>query len=236
MSELEQIRRRLEQAERLLNCFQQALGHELPNQLVAIQGLLRVLALEERDRLGPESREYLERVTAAARRVHELVRALAELGRTARDDQPAETISLAEAISEAAAEVKLLYPDYRIEYDFSHPAPALTVPRPALHRVLVQLLGHASRAGTPDRPIRVRVGARSTDAGVEFWVADDGVGLSPAQQRQLFEPFAGPDRPEGAGELGLFLVRHIIEGWGGTINVRSEPGQGTTFTITVRGP
>jgi signal transduction histidine kinase len=231
MSEQEQVRRRLERAERLLGCFQKALAHELPNQLVAIQGLLRVLELEERDRLGPEGLDYVSRAIAAAQRTHELVRALAGLGRAGREDQPAEAVALAEAASEAVAEVKLLHPGCQIEYDFPQTAPVLTVARPTLHQVLVRLLCNAARAGSEDRPVRALLGARTTDAGVEFWVADNGRGMSPEQQQQLFEPFANP-ADAGRG-LGLFMVRQVVESWGGVLHVASEPGRGSTFTIQV---
>src|SRR5262245_32158836 len=63
--------RRLEQTERLLACFRRAAGHDLPNQLVGLQGLLHVLELEEADRLSADGRAYLQRLVAAARRAHE---------------------------------------------------------------------------------------------------------------------------------------------------------------------
>lgn len=219
--------RRLEQVERLLGCYQKALGHELPNQLVALQGLARLLEIEQGDRLDEEGRGRLLHLADLARRADSLARALAEIGRLTRDAGPAETVSLPEAAREAVAEVNLLSSGWSIEYHFAAEASTLRLPRRGLRLVLVHLLRNAVQAGGGrSRPLEV--GSRRTPEGVEFWVKDDGRGLSEAQQAGLFECFAG-----GAG-LGLFLVRQVVAGWGGAVGVHSEPGKGAVFTLLVR--
>jgi two-component system phosphate regulon sensor histidine kinase PhoR len=83
----------------------------------------------------------------------------------------------------------------------------------------------------------VRVGAhRSGRAMLEGWVADDGPGVSAADQARIFERFYKADRTRTSGGgtgLGLAIARHIIEGHGGTIRVESEEGRGTRFAFTV---
>jgi signal transduction histidine kinase len=221
-----------ERRERLLACFQQALGHELPNQLVALQGLARMLDLEQGDRLDADGRGRLLRLADLARGADRLVRSLAEIGRLCRDPGPREAVCLAEAAREAAAEVNLLSPGQRVEYHFQEPSPVLTVSPRGLRHVLVQLIRNAAQAAVPGRALHVEVGGRRETAGVAWWVKDDGRGLSEAEAPNLFEPFVGGD---GAG-LGLFLVRQVVAGWGGSVRVQSEPGRGATFTVFVRDP
>ncbi len=72
----------------LLAALQQALGHDLPNQLIAVQGLARLLELEQGERLSAEGRDYLARLAAAAARAHALVAELAGLVRQARQAPP----------------------------------------------------------------------------------------------------------------------------------------------------
>jgi signal transduction histidine kinase len=218
-----------EQMRRLLDCFQKGLGHELSNQLVAIQGLLQVLRLEEGDRLDEAGRDYLQRLTAAARRAHGLVADLAAVARVCRDDLPVEPVGLADAAREAAAEVNQLFPGHSIEYHFGELAPVLTVSRLALRQVFVQLLRNAVQAAVPGRPLRIDIGSRTGPAGLEFWVADNGRGVPAEQLPNLFLPFP----PGGGTGLGLFVVRQIITNWGGTVRVESEPGEGSIATITV---
>jgi signal transduction histidine kinase len=230
---VEPTRLRLDRDQRLLACYQQALGHDLSNQLVAIQGFVRLLQVDEGARLTAEGRQYLEHLSAASARAHRLVGGLAQLARLARDEQPAEDVDLAEAAREAVAEIKWLNGDRKVEYHLPQvPVPA-HLPRAALHQVLTQLLRNAAQAGT-DRPLRIEVGGRRDGDMVTFWVADNGRGLTLAQQGQLFEPLAGRGAAEGNG-LGLFLVRQLVDSWGGTVRVQSEPGQGSTFTVVLPG-
>jgi signal transduction histidine kinase len=240
-------RRWREQAERLLDCLGRALRHELPNQLVAILGLARLLIEEQGSRLDLEGRYHLDRLIALSRRADGLVRALADIVRFSLKPEPATATSLAEAAREAAAEVNLLFSDRPIKYHLQEVLPVLTVAPPALRQVLVQLFCNAAQAAAPDRSLRIEVGARQGPAGVEFWVADNGCGLAEDQREGLFDPFArgsappnAPGRAEDYGAscfgLGLFLVRQIVAGWGGSIRVQSEPGGGARFTLLVPHP
>jgi signal transduction histidine kinase len=226
----EEARRQVLQGERLLACFQKALGHELPNQLVAIQGLARVLEEEEGGRLDDDGRDYLRRLGAAAQRAHELVNALAAMGRALRSPPAAEPVSLAEAFREAVAEVTHAGGAPAAGFRGPRADAVLVVPRVQLREVLVQLLANALQAAG-ERPPVVEAGARETARGGEFWLADNGRGLSDRQLARLFEPFAsaGPTRKG----LGLFLVRQVVEGWGGGVRVGSEPGQGTVVTVSL---
>jgi two-component system, OmpR family, phosphate regulon sensor histidine kinase PhoR len=88
-----------------------------------------------------------------------------------------------------------------------------------------------SPAGT-----EVRVGVRRDGRMLEGWVADDGPGVSPADQARIFERFYKADRTRTAGGgtgLGLAIARHIVEGHGGAIRVDSEEGRGATFAFTI---
>ncbi|HEU4764193.1 MAG TPA: ATP-binding protein [Candidatus Eisenbacteria bacterium] len=76
---------------------------------------------------------------------------------------------------------------------------------------------------------RVLVGAATEDSTAVITVADDGPGLSREQRARLFTP-GFTTKPEGSG-LGLVIVERIVNDHGGTIDVRTAPGQGTTFTL-----
>jgi nitrogen fixation/metabolism regulation signal transduction histidine kinase len=76
---------------------------------------------------------------------------------------------------------------------------------------------------------RVLVGAAAEDSTTVITVADDGPGLTPEQRARLFLP-GFTTKPEGSG-LGLVIVERIVNDHGGTIDVRTAPGQGTTFTL-----
>jgi signal transduction histidine kinase len=215
-------------ADGLLDCFQEALGHQLPNHFVALQGLARLLQETEGPRLSAEGREYLGRLATLAGQSARLVRALAELGRLCRDAHTGGPVSPAEVAREAAAEVQASDGAAAITYDFPPDLPAARVSRPPLTQALVQLLRNAVRAAKGG-VARVRLGGRAVPGGAEVWVADDGPGLPPLTPGQLFAPFR-PGPREGLG-LGLFLVRQLVARWGGRLRVESRPGAGACFTL-----
>jgi signal transduction histidine kinase len=214
--------------ERLLAVLQKALGHELPNHLIALQGLTRLLELEEGERLSAAGKEYLGRLAAGAAKAHALVAALAEVARPETAPGPAETVDLAELAAEVIAEAKQLAPGAGVEYHAPQQAFLLPAPRTALRQALALLLRRAGTAGAGGRPLRVDVSARATATGAEIRVADDGEAVPGEMIDRLFDPFGGTGGPG----LDLFLVRQLAEGWGGTVRVESEPGRGTAFVVT----
>src|SRR5436309_577081 len=107
-----------ERTERLLRCFQMAHNHELPNHLVAIQGLVRLLKLEMATQMDEGCQEIFSRLEAAAQRTNEVIRALAAAGRVGSDACARAPTSIEEAAREAGAAVNQLFPRAVLEYHF----------------------------------------------------------------------------------------------------------------------
>jgi signal transduction histidine kinase len=226
------LSRERERAEQLLACYQQALGHELPNLLVALQGIARLLEEEQGSRLDPDGRALLNRLAELARRADNVARTTASVGRVCRAvDSPA-PVSLTDIAREALAEVNLLSTGPGVEYDIVGDMPVLMVSRPALYQVLVELVGNAARARVPGQQLRVSISARSTPEGTELRVADNGRGVPVEAAKRLGQPFVSGN---GSG-LGLFFVRQLVARWGGALRVISEPGKGTVVTLLFREP
>jgi signal transduction histidine kinase len=99
--------------------------------------------------------------------------------------------------------------------------------------VLVNLLDNAYKYTSGDRHIELKV--YKQNGFVCFAVKDDGIGLSPRAQRKVFSRFYQVDsrlsrRAEGCG-LGLSIVKFIVDAHKGTIEVESNPDEGSTFTV-----
>ena len=212
---------------RLLAVLQKGLGHELPNQLIAVQGLARLLEMEGGERLTAEGRDYLARLAAGAAKAHALVAALAEvagLGKPA----PAEPVDFAGVTAEAIAEAKQLADGRTAEYHGPKQTLVLTAQRAALRKLLVLLLRRAPMAGTANCPARIEVSIRPRGSRAEIRVMDDGATLPDEGADRLFDPFGGES---GVG-LDLFLVQQLAEGWGGSVRVEPRTRRGTTFVVT----
>ena len=102
-------------------------------------------------------------------------------------------------------------------------------------QVLVNLLNNAVKFTPPGGKLGLRIGQR--DAAVAFCVWDNGIGIEPEVQAQLFRPFVQGDerlaRTYGGAGLGLALVQRLVDLHGGSVRVDSKPGQGSQFTVLV---
>jgi signal transduction histidine kinase len=227
------VRGRLDQLELQLDLYQKALGHDLPNQMVALQGLTRMLELE----LGPEEpqdvRDLTTRLAALARQADETMRSLAALGRLGRQREATERVDLGELVREAATEAKVLFKHRAVEYHFHDAFPVAVTKRAPLYQVLAQLLRNAFQAAAPARTLIIEIRGRRLEAGgIEFQVRDNGRGMNELQLNQVRATLAG--RPGGGAGLGLMLVRQVVAGWRGAARIRSEVDNGTAVTILAR--
>lgn len=111
------------------------------------------------------------------------------------------------------------------------PAPVLG-DESALAGALINLLANAQKFSETDRRVAVRCG---TQAGQAYLAVEDhGIGVGAADRARLFQPFVRLDRNRARGTgLGLVLVRHVAEGHGGRVELESEPGQGSVFTLVL---
>jgi two-component system phosphate regulon sensor histidine kinase PhoR len=113
--------------------------------------------------------------------------------------------------------------------------PGIMADRGALEDALLNLLTNAHKYSPLDKPISVRVFADRN--GVHVAVEDRGIGIARNEHHRVFEKFYRSDDRlsrsiEGSG-LGLAIVQHVIQAHHGKVTLRSAPGRGSTFTITV---
>jgi signal transduction histidine kinase len=109
--------------------------------------------------------------------------------------------------------------------------PGVTCSPGKINQVVLNLVTNAVHA-SPENG-RVTVSTRRVDHGVSIRVADDGHGIDPVIRGRIFDPFF-TTKPQGVGTgLGLSISHGIVADHGGHIDVESEPGRGTTFTVTL---
>jgi light-regulated signal transduction histidine kinase (bacteriophytochrome) len=220
--------------EPLLACFQKALGHELPNRLVAVQGLARLLLLDKASQLDAEGRDYLERLAAAVRQADEMVRALAELGRQLRDPELPIELDLEEVVREAAAQVRVLYPGREFEYHVAGAPTVLILPRQKWLLAFALLLRYTLECASGERTAHLDVAARQTEGETEIAVTGIKSGGAEADLAAQFEPFARGSTTVTQG-LALFPLRLLAAGSRGLLRVVQEPERGIQFLFRFPG-
>ncbi|MDP2007437.1 MAG: ATP-binding protein [Rubrivivax sp.] len=229
-------RDRADAASRAKTEFVSRMSHELRTPLNAVLGFAQLLSAGD-GRLSPATqRDYVRRIEEGGWHLLELVNdvldlARVESGQLAMALQP---VPLAAVLQRAADSMAALAQRRGLPLHLAPvPAHAAVQADPQrLRDVLVNLLGNAIKYNRPGGDVRVELGA-----GPGVWriaVVDSGIGMSTEQQGQLFEPFNrlghANSAIEGSG-LGLVLTRWYVEMMGGRLEVRSEPGVGSRFTV-----
>jgi two-component system phosphate regulon sensor histidine kinase PhoR len=113
--------------------------------------------------------------------------------------------------------------------------PSILIDSLKFHEVIENLISNALEY-TP-RHGTVTVNIVKVGKTISFSIKDTGIGISAADQKNLFTKFfrtekATGQNPQGSG-LGLYLVKSYVEDWGGTVSVQSTEGKGSTFTISL---
>jgi signal transduction histidine kinase len=121
---------------------------------------------------------------------------------------------------------------HKVEFTFDpHPLPGVTCSPGKINQVVLNLITNAVQA-SPDGG-RVTVRTRHIKDGVQIQVADNGTGIPPEIRDRIFDPFF-TTKPQGEGTgLGLSISHGIVSDHGGRLEVESEVGVGTTFTVTL---
>jgi two-component system, OmpR family, sensor histidine kinase MtrB len=204
--------------------FTADVAHELRTPLTALVGEASLLA-EHLDSMPPESRRPAELLVADVGRLRRLVEDLMEISRfdAGQESVHAETVELG-ALTSATVRARGWDGRVRLEADEVE----LTSDPRRLERIVANLVGNAVEHG--DTGVAVRVGS---DGGPFVEVADHGPGIAREHLPHLFERFYKADaaRSGGGTGLGLAIAQENARLLGGRIEVWSEPGEGTRFTL-----
>ncbi len=220
-------------------------SHELKTPVGAI-GLLAEALLESADDVE-SVRHFGQRVVGETKRMGRLVSELLALSRLQEGDTPPEftpPVGVDELIDDALSAATLTAEAAAIELRSDDPIGAtIRGDRLLLLTALNNLITNAIAYSPPDTVVSISRRIIKIDGRpmVAIAVTDRGIGIARADQQRVFERFFRVDqarsRMTGGTGLGLAIVKHVAANHGGTINLWSEPGTGSTFTLCIpRGP
>ncbi len=239
-SALSQANTSLEASNQELDAFAHTVAHNLKNPLGIILGASEVLAS---DIIPPEqSNWYLKNITQAAYKMNSIIESLLLLAGVRKATIIPESLDMTKIVTDAQQSLANVIEEHQAQIDLPSDWPAAVGYAPWIEEVWVNYLSNAIKYG--GRPPRLQLGATSLpnspqtgeDKGgwVQFWVQDNGPGLSPEEQAQLFMPFTRLTKLYVKGHgLGLSIVQRIVEKLGGQVGLESEVGQGCKFSFTL---
>ena len=237
LSAVRALEDRLQRSDRLaaLGTLAAALGHEIKNPLTSILTFSRHLSRRYADE---GFREKFQRVVPRElERINEIVERLMELARPARlSFTTVQLPALLDGVIDLYGnEVEAKRTSVTREY--ARDVPAIRADENALYRVIVNLVANSLEAMAPGGRLTLRLawaeGPRRLGhhRRVQIEIEDTGPGIPARERDQIFNPFY--TTKDGGTGLGLAIVHKIVEEHGGTIDVASTPGVGTTFRIVL---
>ena len=237
--ELEEANERLEQLERMKSTHLRKMSHELRAPLNAAKSLINILKAGYKGELPPPALETLDRISARLDEMLAIVNNILTLSRVrdARLTHEREWVDFGRIVSEVVEGLRAnaLAKNIDLQVDLLRGVPNIWGVPEALREIASNLIDNAIRY-TP-RGGRVEVLLYPHEGDIVFQVSDTGIGIPPEDLPHIFEEFyrsrnAKEFVHEGTG-LGLAIVKSAVEAHNGEIEVFSEPGKGTTFTVTL---
>jgi signal transduction histidine kinase len=227
----------LVEASRAKSEFTANITHELRTPLHGILGLGELL---DDGIYGPtteKQREAIENIRQSAGSLLELIDSLLVLARAEalRLEVSPAPVDVREVIHSVVATGKMLVGSRELDVSakFDGELPEVSTDRRKLVQILVNLLANAIKF-TPDDG-HVSVEARAEERGIRIEVRDTGRGIPKEALRRIFEPYfqvdGSPVREHGGAGIGLSVVRTLSDVLGIAVEVQSEPGRGSTFTL-----
>ena len=223
---------------RLKNDLIATVSHELKTPLASIRVLVDTL-VDGRSTGGEQAREYLGLIARENQRLSRLIDNFLTFSRMERNKRAFELapVEPCDIVADAVASAGERFggPACRLDVEVAAGLPPVAADRDAMVTVLLNLLDNAWKYSGDDKHITVRAWANGR--GVCLAVSDNGIGLSRRAARKVFGRFYQVDRSlsrtAGGCGLGLSIVKFIVDAHGGTVDLASEAGEGSTFTVTL---
>ncbi|HJV28109.1 MAG TPA: ATP-binding protein [Aromatoleum sp.] len=225
-----------DRANRAKSEFLSSMSHELRTPMNAVLGFAQLIAMDPQ--LAPTHRESVDHILKAGDLLLHLINDILNLSKieSGRIEPELETIACSDLIDDCIGMVSPLAQrnEVTIESGGDHEL-VVEADHQFLKQIVLNLLSNAIKYNRPGGLVRVH-GTLGSNGNMRLMVSDTGQGIAPEHQAHLFEPFnrlgARNGSIEGSG-IGLVVCKRLIEAMGGEIHVVSDPGHGSTFTVTL---
>ncbi|MEX2282758.1 MAG: PAS domain-containing sensor histidine kinase [Gemmatimonadota bacterium] len=229
----------IEAANRTRLEFVSALSHELRTPLNAIGGYADLLLIGVRGTLTDQQREDLERIRRSQQHLLLIINDLLnysriDAGRIHYDVAPVPILEVVDNVG-PIIDVMAVNKQITLERDGCSPDLVANADRTKVEQILLNLLSNSIKFTPSEGRIRIFCGRLGNQVSVS--IEDTGIGIPSERLEQVFEPFVQLGRSltsaqEGTG-LGLAISRELARAMGGDLTAVSEPGAGSTFTVTL---
>ncbi|HEY6951678.1 MAG TPA: HAMP domain-containing sensor histidine kinase [Bacteroidota bacterium] len=231
------VRREVELAQ-MKSDFVSNVTHEIKTPLALIRMFAETLLLK-RVRTESKKQEYYETIVQETERLTRLINNILNFSRmeAGRKEYRFASVDLNGVVRSVlkSYQIHLENEGFTVLTDLNHEPIPIHGDGEALAEALLNLIDNSVKFSREKKFLRIKTGFEKDEVYVE--VEDRGVGIDPKQQKKVFEKFyrvsSGLVHTTKGSGLGLSLVKHIVDAHKGTISIRSEPGNGSTFRISI---
>ncbi len=215
----------------LLDTLVGGIAHELNNKLTPVHGFSELIAMGANE----QTRQYADLITRSVSEAAGIIRQLLQLSKPPLGAEAVQTVDLRNVVEEALSMLRFKIRESRCAVRPTlPPEPVQIRADPSqLKQVVMNLMLNALQAIPAQSDARIEISVSVQGEHARLAVVDNGIGILPENLGRIFDPFfttKGPDRGTG---LGLSVCFSIVRQHGGDIAVRSEPGKGAAFTVTL---
>jgi PAS domain S-box-containing protein len=226
----------LELKNKELQDFAFVASHDLSEPLRKIQTFERMVTERcEGGSFDEVSRDYLRRMEKAAARMQNLLNSLLLYSRVTTKAEPKKETDLRKSIEAALSNLEVLIGEKNARVEVGE-LPTIRADRIQMIQLFQNLIGNALKFNRDGEAPHVKIHAEEAGNAYKISVEDNGIGFDEKYVDKIFLPFqrlhGRSSEYEGVG-MGLAICKKIVEGHGGIISARSEPGKGSTFIVTL---
>jgi PAS domain S-box-containing protein len=231
--ELKRLNAELERSNTELEQFAYVASHDLQEPLRTIASYLQLLSRRYKGRLDGDADDFIDFAVNGAKRLQAMIDGLLAFSRAGTRELKRQPVALNELADEVLRELAEGIRTGQATVSRGE-LPTVQGDPLQLAQVLRNLVGNAIKFRRADPP-RVRISAEPRDGAWAIAVSDNGIGIAPEDQASLFGVFRrlhGVDAYPGCG-IGLAICKRIVERHGGSIELSSARGEGSTFTFVL---
>ena len=231
-TELVHVLASLEDKNEDLSRFSHIISHNLRGPVASVLGLVGLFNADRPD--DPGNVPVIQRIGESVRNIDMILKDLSTI-LDIRDNpsRPAERIEVQSELQKVADEHRPLLEETGGSISISTDVQVVSLHRPFLHQILHQLVHNALQFRSPDRKPDIHLSVRRGDVHpmIVFGVQDNGIGISSADLRRVFEPYKRLHYSVGGRGLGLYTARAMAQALHGDLFVSSDPGSGSLFSL-----
>jgi PAS domain S-box-containing protein len=216
-----------------LERFAYVASHDLQEPLRMVSSFLHLLEKKMEGQLDESTKQYIEFAVDGADRMKKLIQDLLLYSRVSTNKETLTWVDCNQVMEEVRQTLKPSIDETNATVNVRE-LPVIKAIRPQVIQLFQNLVGNALKYHGEEPPL-IEVGCQGKNGLLEFYIRDNGIGINPRFFDKIFVIFQrlhNKTRYSGTG-IGLSICKKIVERHGGSINVQSVPGKGTTFYFTL---